>query len=240
MENDRVDKAYYEFLRKMNFPGTPIFAMVAGSYCYGTNGPTSDVDFKAVYVVPVSELVGLHTPADAVTGKDPDCEAHEVGKFCRLLLKGNPGMIEMVFNKRFAYVTEAWQELRENAVKFLSKRTVQQYLGYCGGQLHRLKAHQSVHTAGGEANGKWAYHIVRLVWEAELIAFGSQPKVYWGDENKLLMDIRAGWVCIDIVVNEVREKMDKVEGHLTDGCKLPDEGDAEWLNKWLLRVRGVQ
>ena len=146
----------FTLVRSLPIPGRLIYAKIWGSHSHNTQTERSDVDYLAVYANTPQELLSLSPPRETWDHKKPDVQAHEVRKFARLLMKGNPGVIETLFTERGEYVTNEWQELRALRQSFLSRNVVKQYLGYAEGQMKRLLSHNSLHTKGGEYNEKWA------------------------------------------------------------------------------------
>jgi len=189
----------------------------------------------------LEKAASLYPETETIVGEKPDFQAHEIKKFCELLLKGNQGIIEMLFTDKMCYVTPEWQQLIDNRDRFLSRKVVKQYIGYCQGQLKRLKNSTSLHTKSGQYNTKWAYHMIRLVTDAERIASGNAPVVWKeGDELRLLMDVRAGKFSKEDVENMANEKIERVVS-IAESSELPKSGDAEFLNDWLIGVRkGIQ
>jgi len=234
-----------EFIEKTKLPGKIIFGKLWGSRSHNTELPTSDEDFLAVYVSSNKELLGMFPPPDTVdnpTDVKPDYQAHEVGKFCQLLLKGNPSIVEMLFTDRMCFDTPDWLTLKAYRKKFLSQVAVRQYLGYAEGQLKKLAHHTGnagLHTKGGKYSEKWAYHMVRLLWDAKRIAQGGEPVVWKeGLERDHLMQIR-----MDLLTQEAVERLAKSEIAAIDAMrpwKIPEEADKRLLNDWLLCVRGLE
>ena len=228
-----------QFLLDPRIPDDILFAKVWGSWSHNTNLPSSDVDFCAVWAAETKDILSLNPPKETVDGKDPDFQSHEVAKFCRLLLKGNPAILEMLFTDRFCYSTRPWLELKAERRRFLSRRAVSQYLGYANGQLHRLTMGSYLHTTGGRYNEKWAYHLIRVLYDGGRVAAGGDPVVWKeGAERKELMEIRTGlWSqgAVEMRANELFAEANKA----LESSQLPDEGDRAFLNDWLLSVRRV-
>lgn len=223
----------------MDLPGTLLFAKVWGSRSHNTHLPDSDTDFLAVYAAPTQKLLGIDDVKDTVDSEKPDIQAHEARKFCHLLLKGNPAILEMLYTERTTFATESWMALEAHRDKFLCAQAVRQYLGYAEGQLKKLIAHGGkggLHTKGGDYNEKWAYHLIRLLWDARRIAQG-QPPLVWkdGDEREALMNIRNGMVSRTVVEGMARSIISEIES--MKPWPIPDQGDKEYLNSWLLDVR---
>ncbi len=222
--------------QNISVPGVLIFSKVWGSHSHNTALETSDTDYLAVFVSPSRELLGLHPPAESVTHEKPDIQAHEVGKFCRLLLKGNPGIVEMLFTERLYWGGYHWDKLRKLRKEFLTQDTVNAYLGYCHGQLDRLQKGSRLHTSQGEYNTKWAYHLMRLLGDVDRICQGGEPQVWKsGAERDYLMSIRLGEIPMETIVEEAISKIGELKSGSPWGLKK--SYDSEMLNDWLLRVR---
>ncbi len=225
-----------DIMKSLELPGKIIFAKIAGSHSHNCFVPESDLDALGVYVAETDKILGLDIIKETINGSTNDFTAHEVGKLCALLLKGNPGVIEMLFTERMCYSTAPWEELRAERKRFLSRRVIGQYLGYMNAQMIRLEKDQRLHTSGGVYGTKWAYHFLRLGAEAVKIARGEEPTVWLeGPERELLMDVRAGKYSEAQVLAMAKKIIKEVESHKP--WDLPDEGDRVWLNDWLLRIR---
>lgn len=215
-----------------------IFSKVWGSHSHNTNIPGSDIDYLGVYVAPTKAVLSLDKPPQTIEGKSPDIESHEVEKFCRLLIKGNPSMVEMLWTEIMCVGSSEWEELRTMRHEFLSCQVIKQYLGYSRGQLHRLDAGTRLHTKGGAYNTKWAYHMIRVLGDALLIAKGGGPEVWKdGEEHALLMQIRCGEFTPEQIISMAQERTAAVEG--LRPWPLPENGNQAYLNKWLLDIRNV-
>lgn len=230
------------FLKTASLPGRVIYAKLWGSRSHNTEMPNSDEDFLAVYRAPTNQVLSLHPPpetVDNIEGQKPDFQAHEIRKFCQLLLKGNPGIIEMLFTEKFIFATPEWLELKERRNDFLTQTAVRQYLGYAEGQLKKLFAHSGeagLHTKGGRYSEKWAYHLVRLLGDAKRIATGGEPIVWKeGEERDLLMKIRTGEMPQAEVERHARALLAEIDGMKPWG--IPEEADESFLEAWLLNQR---
>lgn len=239
------------FLNKFPPPGKVLFAKVWGSRSHNTHKESSDTDFAGVYVCPTKDILSMDPPAptwkhdkedspEVSKAEWPDYQFHEVGKFCELLYKGNPGILEMLYTEGLCMFTPDWETLRVIKDQFLSRHSLHQYLGYMNGQLKRLTAHQGqkgLHTTGGKYNEKWAYHILRLAMDAERIAQCRGPLVWKdGKERDFLMKVRNEEVSWEECKKLIEDAIARVE-ELDKTSKLPETGDKEALNKWLLKVR---
>jgi len=70
-----------------------LFATISGSHLYGFPSPDSDYDLRGVHILPVQEVVGLHTGAETIEfselreSLEIDLVTHDIRKFSLLLLK---------------------------------------------------------------------------------------------------------------------------------------------------------
>lgn len=230
-------------------PGEIIFRGLGGSHSYGVATPDSDYDLKFIYVQPTTDFLGLNVPTrDTHDGKieldgvECDFVAYEVRKFAGLLLKGNPNIIEFLYFPEDLYEADGdWLKLVGHRKRFLTQEAIKQYTGYAAGQMKRLQnklegKKASLHTTGGEYNTKWAYHMVRLMWEVDLIATGREPQVRWtGPFETKLREVRAGGWTPEEILKWTRQKLDTIDA--ADVSTLPAKGDAEVLDRWVREVR---
>lgn len=222
------------FLSKKQIPGRIIVARVAGSQSYGLATEGSDYDFAGVYQLPTQEILSLKQHKKTIDGKSPDYCFHEIGKFCLLLLKGNPSIIEMVFSVE-CEASESWDLLRQNKNAFLTRRSVEQYKGYANGQLHRLERGEYLHTTGGKYNTKWATHMLRLLKDALSIKSGNGLTVKkTGEDRDFLLDVKKGKYSQEEVSKMALDLLAKIDA---TESRVPEEADHELLNDWLLRCR---
>ena len=234
---------------KDRIPGNIIFRGLGGSHSYGVANEDSDFDLKFIYVQPTTDFLGLNVPTrDTHDGKieldgvECDFVAYEVRKFAGLLLKGNPNIIEFLYFPEDLYEAgDDWTNLVGHRQRFLTQEAIKQYTGYAAGQMKRLQnklegKKASLHTTGGEYNTKWAYHMVRLMWEVDLIATGREPQVRWtGPFEQKLRDVRAGGWTPEEILKWTRQKLDAIDA--ADVSVLPEKGDAEILDRWVREVR---
>lgn len=228
-------KELTEFLGSHKLPGELIFAKVWGSRSHDTHLPTSDWDFSGIYIAPTESILGIDRCPETVDGKNPDYSFHEIGKFASLLLKGNPGIVESLFTMKMTAETEDWEELKSQKHKFLCKNVVSSYIGYAQGQMSSLEKGTYLRTTGGAYNEKWAYHMIRLLSEAERISNGGEPVVWKsGEEKELLMSIRNHQMSEKEVVELAKCKLDFIK---SKAWNIPEEPDFDLVNKWVIKCR---
>jgi hypothetical protein len=151
---------------------------VVGSTAYGLAGSGSDVDRLGVYVAPTRDVLGLNgaraTDASLVS-TDPDSTLHELGKFCRLALKSNPTIIELLFLASYDLITDEGRDLVALRDAFLSEGNVRSsYAGYAHQQVERLVSRRARHGGDDSRVAKHGRHCVRLLRQgAALLSSGT-------------------------------------------------------------------
>jgi hypothetical protein len=224
-----------EFIKTHSIPGKVIFLKLWGSRSHGTQIESSDWDFSGVYVVPTKQLLGLESFPETCDGNKPDFSFHEIKKFCLLLVKGNPGILEMLYTEKECQETEMWKRLKAERHRFLTKQVVSAYLGYATDQMKRMQKGTYLHTKGGEPGEKWCYHMIRVLKDASRIAQGQEPVVWKeGKELELLMDIRNGKIPLEEVQAMAEDMIQTIK---SIPLTLPDHADKEFLENWLLEIR---
>jgi predicted nucleotidyltransferase len=113
-----------------------VFATISGAHLYGFPSPDSDFDLRGVHVLPVKEVVGLQTGPDTIEKSgvhgvlEIDLVTHEVKKFFSLLLKKNGYVLEQVLSPLVVHTTPEHAELKEIAVRCVTRHHAHHYLGF--------------------------------------------------------------------------------------------------------------
>lgn len=164
---------------------------VVGSTAYGLAREGSDIDRHGFFVAPTLQVAGLdwNPQRETRVTTGPDSTFHEVGKACRLMLKGNPSVMEMLWLEAYETLTPLGQLLIDHRAVFLSERAIRAaYGGYAHAQAQKL-ALRGDGTFGGVGHGRTAKHgrhLLRLMRQGrELLATGAltvrvpDPADYW-------------------------------------------------------------
>ena len=136
----KVESDEYGFLREEPLGDNIILLGLGGSYAYGTNNETSDIDIRGV---------ATHSAMDILTGKGfeqvvneaTDTTVYSLEKIVSLLSNCNPNTIEILGLEpwQYLYISDIGKALIENADMFLSKRAIHSFGGYANSQLRRLE-----------------------------------------------------------------------------------------------------
>lgn len=208
-------------------------ALVAttGSIAYGLNHANSDLDQMGVFIAPTVEVAGLNwnTHSESWTNTSPegdDLTMHEVGKFLRLCLGGNPTLIELLFMNEYSILTDDGREIVDIRYSIISERTLRKsYYGYAKSQFERIRQDEN------NFKHKMARHTLRIARQgASLISTGGfdvkvdNPQEYF-DLTKLPFN-----EMLDVIKDEL---------NILDTCKsvIPEEPDREAVAKVLRAIR---
>lgn len=116
-----------------------IFKAIVGSQSYGTSTPTSDIDYKGVYIQDNDELVGFGYKEQIEVGKDETY--YEVRRFLQLLKSANPTVLELLYSPDDCIIKKSPQfDLIVNKRdKFLTKKCFMSFGGYAVAQIKKAK-----------------------------------------------------------------------------------------------------
>jgi len=116
----------------------------AGSLAYGTNLPTSDVDYRGVFCAdPVNVRTPFFVVREATDQLEEDTKLFELAHFMKLCLDCNPNVVETLWvaDKDIVFRTEAYDLLREHRHRLLSSKVAFTTSGYAIAQLKRIRGH---------------------------------------------------------------------------------------------------
>lgn len=138
---EMVSGNQYDFIRtNPHLMGKIIFLTLGGSYAYGTNVETSDVDIRGCALNSRSDLLGLSDFEQFVNTKT-DTTIYSFNKLIRLLINCNPNIIELLGCKPEHYflINSIGQQVIDNRKLFLSQRAISSFGGYAMQQMRRLQ-----------------------------------------------------------------------------------------------------
>lgn len=215
---------------------------IVGSTAYNLADSDSDVDRLGIFAVDTVELHGLRRPVESIVRTHPDRTLHEVGKWCRLALNGNPTVMELVWLPRDLYEesTELGEELIALRGEFLSASRVRDaYLGYATQQFYKLQARGdgSFSADTRKRMAKHARHLLRLLEQGvELHRTGTLTIRLSPEVAAAVREFGDRVATGD--VEEARVKLSLFEEVFrTVSTPLPAEPNVERVERWLREVR---
>lgn len=152
---------------------------LAGSLAYGTNLPTSDIDYRGVFCAdPINLLTPFYTVREATDMDEEDTKLYELAHFMKLTLDCNPNIVETLWvdEDDITFSTPAYEFLRSHRSEFLSSKIAFTTSGYAIAQLKRIKGHN-----------KWINN-PQTVEPPRQIDFVSMVQ-YFGEEKMLKFNI---------------------------------------------------
>ncbi len=225
----------------MSKPDGIILEGVTGSTAYGLATENSDIDIKGVYLLPTKTVLSIGFDPQKTTKDhvDPDWVYHEVGKFMKLVINGNPTVTELLYLDEYTILTPVGQLLIDNRDAFLSTKAVTNaYSGYAFSQAQRLNNRTAQGMDGYDSAlknrfAKHTRHCLRLLMQArQLLETGTLDVKVTQEQREYLFAM--GEKTADEVVDEFMRQDTEMKNVVSI---LPDEPDYERLNDLLFKIR---
>jgi predicted nucleotidyltransferase len=209
-----------------------------GSKAYGISVEGSDDDYVGVFLPTLKSFLSLRGYGpETHAANDPDFTLHELGKFCRLALKGNPAILETLWNPNVLSQSALGETLVAMRRGFLHRGSLEVYVDYAESQLKKMVKGKGLHAKGGTYNGKYGAHLIRLLHSGLDLAESGEVTVKVAPKlSAVLLEIRAGKRTMDDVLRLARPLLEKLKG-LTRDNSLPARADEDRINTFLIEAR---
>jgi len=209
-----------------------------GSKAYGINVEGSDDDYVGVFIPALKNFLSLRGYGpETHAANDPDFTLHEIGKFCRLALKGNPAILETLWNPNVVAQSPRGETLVGLRRSFLHRGSLEVYIDYAESQLKKMVKGKGLHAKGGTYNGKYGAHLIRLLHSGLDLAESGEVTVKVAPGlAAVLLEIRAGKRSMDDVLRLARPLLGKLKGLARDNS-LPARADEDRINAFLVEAR---
>jgi predicted nucleotidyltransferase len=183
----------------------------------------------------------LDPSARAGKGREYDLSVYSIVKYVQLCAECNPNMIDSLFTPETCVLrcTQAGHLLRDNRKLFLHQGVCDKFKGYAYSQVHKMQTKEP--EEGGKRaqlrekygyDVKFAYHVVRLLNEAEQILLEGDLDLQRNREQ--LKSIRRGEWSEKQVLDYFEQKRVDLEG-VRARSELPPAPDMAALRDLLLR-----
>lgn len=177
-------------------PDNLCYETIMGSEAYGVSSGSSDVDVYGI-CFPPKDLVFPHLAGEILGfgrqvqrfdqwqehhvdmpggDKQYDFSIYGIVKYFQLAMDNNPNLVDSLFTPRRCVLssTAVGERIREERRIFLNKKSWHTFKGYAYAQLHKIKTKNPTGkraelVAQHGYDVKFAYHVVRLLLEVEMI-----------------------------------------------------------------------
>lgn len=155
----------YSFLKINPYLGKNIILLtLGGSYAYGTNIESSDINIRGIARNNEREIL-LGNMAQYVVDTNTDTTIYMFNKMVKSLANCNPNTIEILGCKpeHYFYLSNIGKELLDNRKMFLSRKCIHSFGGYAHSQLMGMK-HKAARLADQTDNEEY---ILKSIQNAE-------------------------------------------------------------------------
>lgn len=125
-------------------PDRTLYLTRHGSWAYGTNLPSSDLDIRGITVAPLHYYLGVSETFEQTVQNTPvDLTIFDIRKFVKLAADANPNALEILFTDPSDHllVHPLMQRLFDVRSAFISQKAKHTFSGYARAQLKRINAH---------------------------------------------------------------------------------------------------
>jgi len=237
------------------------YLTIMGSVAYGCSSDTSDCDVYGFCIPKLEDLFPHlkgeipdfgrqkqsfsqweeHHVDDEKYKKQYDFTVFSIVRYFTLLMENNPNIVDSIFTPTncVMHCTAVGNTVRENRRIFLHKGCFPKFKGYAFSQLHKMtiknpevgsKRYEDIQKHGYDV--KFAYHIIRLLDEAEQILTLGDLDLQRNREQ--LKSVRRGeWTEQDIrdYFSDKEKQLEKIYAE----SKLPWGPDEEKIKTLLLQ-----
>ncbi len=198
----------------------------------------ADYDYRGVFVAKNEDLLSMNSIKETIEinmgCKDDDAEFvfHEVGKFFRLAMKGNPSVLSLFFVPKWNLKSDIGDMIIKNKDLFLSDNAIRNaFGGYAMSQILYLKRNSKFKD--GRKIGKHIKHCFRLFDQGQELLETGRITILLENPQKY----------IDISKERNMDKLFRMfeeRDREFRSCKsvLGDELNEYMINKLLLKIRG--
>lgn len=188
MENYKeiLKKTEYNFIQTNEHLGKHIILLaLSGSYSYGTNIETSDIDIRGITLNRKSDLIGL-TQFEQYVDETTDTVIYTLRKIVTLFLNCSPNTIELLgLNpEHYLYLNDIGKLLIDNRTLFLSRRAIWSFGGYADAQLRRLQNALARDTVNQSEKEQHIFNSVKNT----IHNFNTSYEVFGNGSMKLFID----------------------------------------------------
>lgn len=240
------------------------YETIMGSLAYGVSSDNSDLDIYG-FCIPPKEMIFPHlsgyipgfgsqpTPFAQLQkhhiklgDTEYDITIYNIVKYFNLCMENNPNMIDSLYtpNRCLTAMGEAGKLVRQKRQLFLSKQVYHKFKGYAYAQYHKIKTKTPDPDSKRYANYKkfgydikYAYHLVRLLNEAEQLLI--EHTVDLEKNREQLKSIRRGEWSLEQIFDHFQKKEIQLDA-LYHTSTLPPSPQEDEIKELLLNCLEIQ
>lgn len=209
---------------------------ITGSYAYGTNTDTSDIDLRGILSETPDELLGLYSSDTYTDNKYTDITLHPFRKAISLLMKGNPTMLELLAlpTDHYIYISNEGKELIEHGpTLFLSQKIISPYKGCI--YSHKKKADKCIGEHDMNKANKYRAHIIRMYITA-ITALNSDKLVVRLPEKELAIVQKIRFGKSNTEYDDIEKHYKNLFDSACEKTHLPESVNFEVINNFVKEI----
>ena len=172
----------------------PLLIGFGGSIAYGLDTPQSDIDIRGIFLNPREEWIGLREGTENIRLDDSDTVLYGLRKGMKLLLNGNPNVIELLGLRpeHILYCSEGGRMILDNTSLFLSRRVGFTFGSFAVNLRKQIQKEVCEGKTDAKKLNKEMAHLIRIYAMGGDLLTNGCVITYREYEHDLLTEVRAG------------------------------------------------
>ena len=142
--NDNMNSEIFKSLQGYKDSYKEVFRIVSGSHLYGLSLPTSDIDYRGVFMS--DPKTHFFRQVEQISDKKSDTVYYEFHRLIELLKNANPNLLELLYapDDKCEFITPEMRVIRDNRQMFMSQKAYHSFSGYAYSQIHKAKSNNKM------------------------------------------------------------------------------------------------
>ena len=135
-----TEQGFIHFIKEKCEGAEPLLIVIRGSQAYGTNLPTSDIDYAGVYIQSQEDIYGTRY-LEQINDDKNDTVFYEIRRFLELVASNNPTILELLNTPDdcIIYKHPLFDEILKHKDSFITKVCAKSFGGYAIQQIKKAK-----------------------------------------------------------------------------------------------------